>query len=192
MRLWTTGIAQAAQILLLCLALVQLVSASALTTKVKPHSKSCFYAWVDQRFEKIGFYFAVQDGGNFDIEYIVTSPHDRIIVEGTRSSQEDLIFTANEYGEYSFCFENFVSSYGEKLVRYIANRSTLTSPLSLSHATSCPSLQLLSFPTSRRLWKSRWVTSSLISWQSSGHFATSVCVRIRDSLWSTLQGALLR
>lgn len=190
MRLWTTGIAQAAQLLLLCLALVQLVSASALTTKVKPHSKSCFYAWADQRFEKIGFYFAVQDGGNFDIEYIVTSPHDRIIVEGAKSSQEDLIFTANEYGEYSFCFENFVSSYGEKLVRYIANRSTLTSLLSLSRVTSCPSLQLLCFPTNRRLWKSRWVTSSRISWQSSERFDTSVCVRIRVSLWSTLQGAL--
>lgn len=117
MRLWDIGIARFVQFLLLAVVLSPLVSASALTTRVKPHTKSCFYAWVDQPFEKIGFYFAVQDGGEFDIDYIVTSPHDNIIVEGTKSSQEDLVFTANEFGEYSFCFENFVSSYGEKLVR---------------------------------------------------------------------------
>ncbi|WFD36807.1 hypothetical protein MCUN1_003697 [Malassezia cuniculi] len=118
MRSGDFGIARVVQFLIVVAAFLPLASASALTTKVKPHSKSCFYAWVDQRFEKVGFYFAVQDGGSFDIEYIVTSPSDRIIIEGAKSSQEDIVFTANEYGEYSFCFENYVSSYGEKLIDF--------------------------------------------------------------------------
>lgn len=35
------------------------VSATALTYKMQPNEKSCFFAWVDQKPAKIAFYFAV-------------------------------------------------------------------------------------------------------------------------------------
>lgn len=43
----------------------------------------------------IGFYFSVQSGGSFDIDYIVSDPKERILLEGTGERQGDYIFTAN-------------------------------------------------------------------------------------------------
>lgn len=37
-----------------------LARASALTTTISAHERSCFYAWVDKEGEKVGFYFAVR------------------------------------------------------------------------------------------------------------------------------------
>ena len=43
-----------------------LVSATALTYKLVPNEKECFYTHVDKKDAKIAFYFAVQSGGSFD------------------------------------------------------------------------------------------------------------------------------
>jgi len=95
-----------------------LVRGSALTTTISANERSCFYAAVDKAGEKIGFYFAVQSGGSFDIDWVVTDPKDTIIIEGERERQGDYIFTADEIGEYSFCFSNELSSFSEKLVDF--------------------------------------------------------------------------
>lgn len=65
---------------------------------------------------KVGFYFAVQSGGSFDLDYVVTDPQDTIILEGESERQGDYIFTANTAGEYSFCFNN--PSFSTKLVDF--------------------------------------------------------------------------
>ncbi|WVF68490.1 hypothetical protein IAT40_003257 [Kwoniella sp. CBS 6097] len=82
------------------------VGATALTAMLGANERSCYYADVDGVGEKVGFYFAVQSGGNFEIDYIVMDPDDRVILEGVAEKQGDYIFTANKVGEYSFCFEN--------------------------------------------------------------------------------------
>jgi len=94
------------------------VSASALTTTIPPSQRLCFYADVDKTGEKIGFYFAVQSGGDFDIDYEVKDPTGDQILDGQRERQGDFVFTANKIGEYSFCFENDMSSFTEKLVDF--------------------------------------------------------------------------
>ena len=60
MRLQTTAVS-----LLSCLSLA---SATALTYKLAPNEKECFYTQVDKVGAKIAFYFAVQSGGSFDSE----------------------------------------------------------------------------------------------------------------------------
>ena len=50
-----------------------LVSATALTYKLHPNEKECFFAHIDKVDRKIGFYFAVQSGGSFDSESKVCS-----------------------------------------------------------------------------------------------------------------------
>ncbi|OCF73234.1 hypothetical protein I204_06465 [Kwoniella mangroviensis CBS 8886] len=82
------------------------VSATALTAMLGANERSCYYADVDGVGEKLGFYFAVQSGGNFEIDYVVMDPDDKVILEGVAEKQGDYIFTANQVGEYSFCFEN--------------------------------------------------------------------------------------
>ena len=47
-------------------AFTSLTSATALTYKLTPNEKECFYTYVDKAGSKIAFYFAVQSGGSFD------------------------------------------------------------------------------------------------------------------------------
>lgn len=46
--------------------LTAFTSATALTYKMTPNEKECFYTYVDKPGSKIAFYFAVQSGGDFD------------------------------------------------------------------------------------------------------------------------------
>lgn len=93
-------------------------SSAALTTLLEPHERSCFYAWVDAVGEKVGFYFAVQSGGHFDIDYTVHDPDQKLITSGNKERQLDIIFTGNTIGEYTFCFENSMSTIAEKLIDF--------------------------------------------------------------------------
>lgn len=45
--------------------------------------------------EKVGFYFSVQSGGSFDIDYVVQDPNEKVLLEGQGERQGDYIFTAN-------------------------------------------------------------------------------------------------
>ncbi|KAI0028020.1 emp24/gp25L/p24 family/GOLD-domain-containing protein [Vararia minispora EC-137] len=94
------------------------VHASALTTAISPNERLCFFADVDKAGEKIGFYFAVQSGGTFDIDFEVKDPNEKVLLDGQREHQGDYVFTANTVGEYSFCFENDMSTLTEKLVDF--------------------------------------------------------------------------
>ncbi|KAI9885550.1 MAG: hypothetical protein M1823_002649 [Watsoniomyces obsoletus] len=98
--------------------LCTLVSSTALTYKLAPNEKACFYAWVDQAGSKMAFYFAVQSGGSFDVDYSVTGPHNKMIHEGSKERQGDFVFTANEVGEYKCCFNNEMSTFAEKIVDF--------------------------------------------------------------------------
>ncbi len=46
--------------------------------------------------DSTGFYFAVQSGGDFDIDYVVMDPDDKVLLEGSNERQGDFIFTANK------------------------------------------------------------------------------------------------
>ncbi|KAK0242693.1 emp24/gp25L/p24 family/GOLD-domain-containing protein [Armillaria nabsnona] len=101
-------------------ACIRSVYGSALTTPIAANERLCFYADVDKAGEKIGFYFAVQSGGSFDISYTVTSPPpaSKEILSGTSERQGDYVLTANTPGEYAFCFENDMSTLTEKLIDF--------------------------------------------------------------------------
>ncbi|ETW80138.1 hypothetical protein HETIRDRAFT_453109 [Heterobasidion irregulare TC 32-1] len=100
------------------LALVSSTNASALTTSLGANERLCFYADVDKAGEKIGFYFAVQSGGSFDIDFEVKDPNEKVLLDGARERQGDYVLTANTVGEYAFCFENDMSTLTEKLVDF--------------------------------------------------------------------------
>jgi len=94
------------------------VSATALTYKLEANEKACFYAAVEGVGSKIAFYFAVQSGGSFDVDYSVVGPNEKIIMEGTKERQGDFVFTAQSIGEYRFCFNNEMSTFAEKMVDF--------------------------------------------------------------------------
>ncbi|KAF9063487.1 emp24/gp25L/p24 family/GOLD-domain-containing protein [Rhodocollybia butyracea] len=103
---------------LFLLRLSLLARGSALTTAISANERLCFYADVDKAGEKIGFYFAVQSGGSFDIDFDVKDPNQKVLLDGERERQGDYVFTANTVGEYAFCFENDMSTLTEKLIDF--------------------------------------------------------------------------
>lgn len=60
----------------------------------------------------------VQSGGSFDVDYEVVGPQERVIMKGEKDKQGDFVFTANDVGEYRFCFNNEMSTWAEKLVDF--------------------------------------------------------------------------
>ncbi|KAG0028761.1 hypothetical protein BGZ81_004446 [Podila clonocystis] len=94
------------------------VDATALTYNVAAHERACFYTWVDAPKKKLAFYFAVQSGGSFDIDVEATGPNNKVLLQLEKERQGDYVFTANEEGEYSFCFSNDMSTFAEKVVDF--------------------------------------------------------------------------
>ncbi|KAF1848152.1 endosomal cargo receptor [Cucurbitaria berberidis CBS 394.84] len=106
------------RLLLVIASLLAAVYATALTYRLEAHEKACFFAQVDNKATKVAFYFAVQSGGSFDIDYSVVGPTDKVILDGTKERQGDFVFTANDVGEYRFCFNNEMSTFAEKMVDF--------------------------------------------------------------------------
>lgn len=46
----------------------------------------------------------------------MVGPNEKVILEGEKERQADYVFTANDEGEYRFCFSNDMSSFSEKTV----------------------------------------------------------------------------
>ncbi|KAL1890178.1 hypothetical protein Cpir12675_005517 [Ceratocystis pirilliformis] len=94
------------------------VSATALSYMLNANEKACFYTRATKQGEKLAFYFAVQSGGSFDIDYQVKNPASRLVMNGEKERQGDFVFTANLVGEYEFCFNNGMSTFADKLVDF--------------------------------------------------------------------------
>ncbi|KAF8337338.1 emp24/gp25L/p24 family/GOLD-domain-containing protein [Cantharellus anzutake] len=105
-------------LLVLFLIFPSLVRPSALTTTVAPNERLCFYADVDKAGEKIAVSWRVQAGGTFDIDWEIIDPNGWSLLSGEREHQGDFILTANHVGEYTFCFENDMSTITHKLVDF--------------------------------------------------------------------------
>ena len=103
---------------LLLLSLARLCTSTTLTYKLTPNEKTCFFTWVAEPGAKIAFYFAVQSGGSFDVDYSVVGPSQKVILDGAKERQGDFVFTANEMGEYRFCFDNEMSTVTDKMVDF--------------------------------------------------------------------------
>lgn len=60
----------------------------------------------------------MQAGGSFDVDYEVTGPGGKIMLEGEKERQGDFVFTAQDLGEYKFCFNNEMSTFADKTVDF--------------------------------------------------------------------------
>jgi hypothetical protein len=67
----------------------------------------------------------VQSGGQFEIDYEVVGPNDKVILKDSKERQGDFVFTAQNAGEYRFCFSNEGYTASDKMVDFeIAVRQT--------------------------------------------------------------------
>lgn len=57
------------------------------------------------------------------VNYAVYGPgkepgKERVVLDGEKERQGDYVFTANEVGEYRFCFDNTISTFSDKVVDF--------------------------------------------------------------------------
>ena len=113
--------------LLLLSFLLAIASAIPLTLKVPANDRQCLYTDVDQVESKVGFYFAVQAGGAFDIDVAILSPSGRVLYNEPKEKQGEFSFAASEVGEYQFCFSNDMSTFAEKSIEFAGSCLIITS-----------------------------------------------------------------
>ncbi|CCH44451.1 putative membrane protein [Wickerhamomyces ciferrii] len=102
-------------------AFLAIVNCSALTFVLRAEEHSCFYIFTDKPKTNVGYYFAVQSGGSFDIDYTIKAPDGKVIVNEEKQRQGDWVFNAEVPGEYEFCFSNGMSTFAEKVVDFEIN-----------------------------------------------------------------------
>lgn len=61
--------------------------ATTVSYRLPAHEQACFFTEARMPGEKIGFYFAVQEGGEFDVDYDVLDPLSRHILSGQGERQ---------------------------------------------------------------------------------------------------------
>ncbi|ODV78068.1 uncharacterized protein CANTADRAFT_27016 [Suhomyces tanzawaensis NRRL Y-17324] len=104
--------------LLTVLGFATLISASAFTFNLKAQEKACYYIFTTKPNTNVACYFAVQSGGDFDVDYEVRSPRGDVLQSEVKSRQGDWVFNADVVGEYEFCFSNGMSTYHDKVVDF--------------------------------------------------------------------------
>jgi hypothetical protein len=104
--------------LALVLLLAHTVAAIPLTVKLGPSETQCVYTEVPTSGSKIGFYFAVQSGGSFDINVSIKGPDDIVEYKEAKEKQGEFSFAVSKPGEYEFCLSNDMSTFSEKVVEF--------------------------------------------------------------------------
>jgi hypothetical protein len=97
------------------------VSGFPLTIKVPANEVECFYGEVQTIGAKVGFSFAVQAGGQFDIDLVIKGPDGQVIYNQPKESQGEFGFAATQVGEHQFCFSNDMSTFSDKVVEFDLN-----------------------------------------------------------------------
>lgn len=107
--------------------ILQLCAAVPMTLKLGANERQCLYAQVDQLDSKVGFYFAVQKGGSFDIDLTIIAPDGKVQYHEPKEKQGEFSFSSHKTGEYQFCFSNDMSTFAEKSIEFEISVSTIFS-----------------------------------------------------------------
>lgn len=99
------------------IALIQLTQ-GAVTFILGAHETVCFGVFTDKPRTPVSYYFAVQSGGSFDVDYTIKNPKGDIVVSEEKQRQGDFIINADIAGEYELCFSNGMSTFAEKVIDF--------------------------------------------------------------------------
>ncbi|CAN3374934.1 hypothetical protein DIURU_003683 [Diutina rugosa] len=95
-----------------------MVAATPFTFQLKASETSCWYVSTDRPNTEISFYYTVQSGGSFDVDYVVKRPDGHVQYSKNKEAQSEFTFNANQVGEWEFCFSNGMSSYADKIIDF--------------------------------------------------------------------------
>ncbi|ODQ68005.1 endosomal cargo receptor Erp3 [Nadsonia fulvescens var. elongata DSM 6958] len=92
--------------------------AATLTVQLNANEHQCFYGQVEQPNSRIGFFYQVLKGGEFDVDYTIKDPEGKIVNSGDKLKHLDLITTAKVAGDYEFCLSNDMSTFADKFIEF--------------------------------------------------------------------------
>lgn len=99
-------------------AFLHTVWASALTFSLPAKESACFYIFTEKPNTEVSYYFAVQLGGAFDVDFSVKDPAGNVLAAKTKERQGDFVIIAKSVGEYEFCFSNEMSTFADKVIDF--------------------------------------------------------------------------
>lgn len=94
------------------------IASAAMTFTLGAHETACFGVFTEKPRTAISYYFAVQSGGSFDIDFSIKNPRGEIVDSDTKQRQGDFVFNADLPGEYMLCFQNGMSTYADKVIDF--------------------------------------------------------------------------
>lgn len=97
---------------------MQIVLGSPFTFLLGAQEHACYYINTEKERTQISYYFAVQSGGKFDVDYTIKNPKGELLISDYKQSQGEFVFTADIVGEYEFCFSNGMSTFSEKVIDF--------------------------------------------------------------------------
>jgi hypothetical protein len=104
--------------LITVLGILSNIEAFTLTVIVPANDEECFYGEVNNPGATVGFSYAVQSGGSFDIDFKIKAPNGDILYDQPKETQGEFAFAARQVGEYQFCFSNDMSTFSDKVVEF--------------------------------------------------------------------------
>jgi hypothetical protein len=134
---------------LLVVALLAIQAAHGMTMQVEPRTTECFNYKAERAGEEFTFEFVVTRGGLLDVQFRIVNPQGSIVHSDLHffPEGEEYVKTirAEAPGPYSFCFDNEMSRWTAKVVKFeiTTEKSTTTQQQS---STGTPPPQILRAP----------------------------------------------
>lgn len=94
------------------------ITQAAVTFILGAHESVCFGVFTEKPRTSVSYYFAVQSGGSFDVDYTIKNPKGDIVVSEEKQRQGDFVINADIAGEYELCFSNGMSTFAEKVIDF--------------------------------------------------------------------------
>jgi protein ERP2 len=91
--------------------------AGELTFELPDNEKMCFHEYISKGVECV-LEFQVIEGGNYDVDMILTSPDRRELYSEQKKQYDQYSWTTDVAGDYQFCFSNEFSTITHKIIYF--------------------------------------------------------------------------
>jgi protein ERP2 len=88
-----------------------------MTFELPDNEQMCFHEVIDKGIKCV-LEFQVIQGGNYDVDLTLKSPHGATLYAEQKKQYDRYEWTTDEHGEYRFCFSNEFSTFTHKLVYF--------------------------------------------------------------------------
>ena len=90
---------------------------NAFSVKIEAHRRLCLIETLNVK-DRFDISYQVGEGGNLDVDFVITNPTGTVIHSSTKESTGSFGFDADIQGKFTYCFSNEMSSVTDKLIYF--------------------------------------------------------------------------